>query len=90
MGYTHDGFPFVGDIPGRQGQFICAGFNGHGMPQAYLAAQALTWMITNGIPLNKSGVPKLYRSTKERWESKSEHETLSAYNKVMETVNGKT
>ncbi|GIZ43973.1 hypothetical protein CKM354_000718200 [Cercospora kikuchii] len=28
-----DSFPFVGPVPGRQGQFMAAGFVGHGMPR---------------------------------------------------------
>ena len=33
MGYSSDGLPHVGQIPGRQNQFVIAGFSGHGMPQ---------------------------------------------------------
>jgi hypothetical protein len=30
---TTDSVPFIGEIPGKAGQFIGAGFNGHGMSQ---------------------------------------------------------
>lgn len=31
MGYTVDHQPIVGEAPGQEGLWICAGFNGHGM-----------------------------------------------------------
>ncbi|KAG2411499.1 hypothetical protein HFD88_009054 [Aspergillus terreus] len=36
MGYSADSLPHVGEIPGKPGQFIAAGFNGHGMPVGFL------------------------------------------------------
>ena len=30
MGYTQDQQPIVGEAPGQEGLWICAGFNGHG------------------------------------------------------------
>jgi glycine/D-amino acid oxidase-like deaminating enzyme len=30
MGLTEDELPFVGELPGKPGQFIAAGYNGHG------------------------------------------------------------
>lgn len=37
MGFTQSGDPFVGPAPGDdlKGQFISAGFSGHGMPRAF-------------------------------------------------------
>lgn len=32
-----DGFPFVGPIPGRNGQFLASGFTGHGKYAHYLS-----------------------------------------------------
>ncbi|OTB07006.1 hypothetical protein M426DRAFT_318373 [Hypoxylon sp. CI-4A] len=44
MGYTRDGHPFVGPVPaslgGGPGLFLCAGYTGHGMPNAVLSAKA--------------------------------------------------
>ena len=31
MGYTADELSFVGAVPDRPGQFVAAGFSGHGM-----------------------------------------------------------
>ena len=30
MGISKDGLPFLGELPGKRGQFIAAGYNGHG------------------------------------------------------------
>ena len=30
MGVTVDGGPLIGEVPGRTGLWVCAGFNGHG------------------------------------------------------------
>ena len=32
MGMTRDELPLVGEVEGREGLFVCAGFNGHGKP----------------------------------------------------------
>jgi glycine/D-amino acid oxidase-like deaminating enzyme len=31
IGMTADSVPFVGEVPSLPGQFVCAGFNGHGI-----------------------------------------------------------
>lgn len=31
---TDDGLPYIGELPGRKGQYICAGYNGHGESNA--------------------------------------------------------
>ena len=35
LGFTSDGRPIVGELPGRPGVLVAAGFCGHGMPQCY-------------------------------------------------------
>jgi glycine/D-amino acid oxidase-like deaminating enzyme len=45
MGATADGRPLVGQVPGKQGMWISAGFNGHGMVLCLKAAQALVEMV---------------------------------------------
>ncbi|KAB8237610.1 phosphoenolpyruvate phosphomutase-domain-containing protein [Aspergillus alliaceus] len=66
MGYSYDTSPHVGEIPGRSGQYICAGFDGHGMPVIFLAAKGLADMIHNGKSFEDVGLPRLYKSTIER------------------------
>lgn len=43
--------PWIGRIPNLrgQGQFILAGFSGHGMPVIYLAAQAVARMVLDEL-----------------------------------------
>ncbi|KAI0091391.1 DAO-domain-containing protein [Irpex rosettiformis] len=50
MGYTRSGEPFVGpviDSTGRRypGQYISAGYTGHGMPRAFACAEMIAGMI---------------------------------------------
>jgi gamma-glutamylputrescine oxidase len=44
MGFTPDGFPLVGAVPGQPGLYIAAGYSGHGVSMAFtcggLAAEA--------------------------------------------------
>ncbi|KAH8724854.1 FAD dependent oxidoreductase [Phaeosphaeriaceae sp. PMI808] len=46
MGATADGRPFVGEVPGKKGFWISAGFNGHGMVLCLKSAEALVEMVT--------------------------------------------
>ena len=51
MGATADGRPFVGQVPGKKGMWISAGFNGHGMVLCLKSAEAMVTMIkTNETP----------------------------------------
>jgi glycine/D-amino acid oxidase-like deaminating enzyme len=86
MGYTNDGFPFVGDLPDKPGQYICAGFNGHGMPQVFLSAKAIASMVVDGIRLEATDLPRLYRSSRERLESRKEHVSRTAYDAAMKQL----
>ncbi|TRM58301.1 FAD dependent oxidoreductase [Schizophyllum amplum] len=53
MGFTKLGVPFVGpvidktreDAPSYEGQYISAGYTGHGMPKAYACGEAVASMI---------------------------------------------
>ncbi|KAM3420079.1 hypothetical protein BST61_g3384 [Cercospora zeina] len=40
-----DSFPFVGPVPGREGQFMAAGFAGHGMPRILGATAHITPLV---------------------------------------------
>lgn len=69
MGYTSDLQPHVGPIPGKPNQYIVAGFNGHGMPIIFLAAKGVAEMIRNDKTFEQTGLPRVYRTTKERLHS---------------------
>ncbi|KAK6956916.1 hypothetical protein Daesc_002198 [Daldinia eschscholtzii] len=69
MGYSPDGFPFVGEVPGEKDLWVSTSFQGHGMVLCWMCARALTTMI-NGNPgeneeLN-SWFPEVYRITEGR------------------------
>lgn len=66
MGNTPDGFSLIGDIPDRPGQHIIAGFNGAGMLFIFLSSRGLANMIVDGVPFEKSGIPRIFKITDNR------------------------
>lgn len=50
MGFTDDGLPLVGAVPGRPGVLVCAGFNGHGMGMAVECARLVAAELVHGRP----------------------------------------
>ena len=73
MGYSADGFPLVGEMPGETGLFIAASFQGHGMVLCFLCAKALTDILF-GADDNalRSWFPDAFRMRAERFEKKFE------------------
>ncbi|KAG0648261.1 Gamma-glutamylputrescine oxidoreductase [Hyphodiscus hymeniophilus] len=69
MGYNSDSLPSVGEVPGREGCFVIAGFEGHGMPVVYLTAKGVAQMVGDGVAYEDAGIPLVYKTTKERLES---------------------
>ncbi|KAF7557256.1 hypothetical protein G7Z17_g822 [Cylindrodendrum hubeiense] len=70
MGYSSDFMPHIGDVPGKPGQFIIAGFSGHGMPEILLSSKGLAAMVRDGISFEKSGLPQIFKTSKSRISSK--------------------
>ncbi|KAJ5554842.1 hypothetical protein N7535_007285 [Penicillium sp. DV-2018c] len=68
MGYSADSLPHVGDVPGKPGQFIAAGFNGHGMPTAFLSGKAVADMAQTSVAFEDTGLPRLFKTTEARLE----------------------
>jgi glycine/D-amino acid oxidase-like deaminating enzyme len=66
MGYSADSLPHVGNVPGKPGQFIAAGFNGHGMPVAYLSGKAVANMARDSVSFRETGLPRLFETSLER------------------------
>lgn len=64
--YTHDLLPHVGAVPSKDGQFICAGFNGHGMAFIFLSAKGLSKMLKDGTAYEDTGVPLAFKTTEAR------------------------
>jgi glycine/D-amino acid oxidase-like deaminating enzyme len=79
MGYSADLMPWVGEVPGREGVFVSAGFTGHGMPRILGCAEAVAGLVRdrvrgqakNGMQgMQGTKVPRPYWVTKERLEEK--------------------
>jgi hypothetical protein len=68
MGYSSDSLPHIGHIPGRPGQLIIAGFNGHGMPVIWLAARGIAEMIKTGKSFEEISLPRLIKTSSSRIE----------------------
>ncbi|KAF5687041.1 FAD NAD(P)-binding protein [Fusarium circinatum] len=68
MGYSTDSLPHVGEVPGRDGVFVIAGFHGHGMPVIFLAAEGIAAM-TQGLVYENTGIPSLFKTSRDRLES---------------------
>ncbi|KAI1910437.1 hypothetical protein LOZ12_004657 [Ophidiomyces ophidiicola] len=71
MGYSADGHPLIGEMPGDPGLYICASFQGHGMALCFLCAQAFTSMIFGDDEKSiYTWLPKAYKVTPERLQLK--------------------
>ena len=71
MGYSADGHPLVGPVPGQSGLYLDASFQGHGMVLCWLCAKACTKMILGKDDDElKSWFPESYRVSKERMQKK--------------------
>ncbi|KAF3769468.1 FAD dependent oxidoreductase superfamily [Cryphonectria parasitica EP155] len=55
MGSTPDGQPHVGKVPGKENQWILAGFNGGGNALTFLSAKAVARMVMEGVSLDETG-----------------------------------
>ncbi|GIL65538.1 hypothetical protein Vafri_19293 [Volvox africanus] len=66
LGFTRDRFPFVGPMPGRRGQFVAAGFSGHGMTRTFTCGRVLADMVS-GLPYD-TNFPATWLPAAERFE----------------------
>jgi len=85
LGFTRTGAPFVGPVPDPtgpenkafEGQFISAGFHGHGMPRTYACAEAIAQMIVADIHgkadqwIKPSWLPSYYLTSHHRISKKA-------------------
>ncbi|MGA8014998.1 MAG: FAD-dependent oxidoreductase [Candidatus Dormiibacterota bacterium] len=51
MGFSGDGLPLVGPVPGRPGVMVLGGYTGHGLGFAVHAARRLAGFLVDGEPL---------------------------------------
>lgn len=79
MGYSRDGHPWVGNVPSSLGEgegiFVCAGYTGHGMPNAALSAQEVV-RIMRGESEAKGNLPRSYVVSDERVERVRKGDTI--------------
>ncbi|KAF3018205.1 hypothetical protein E8E14_012297 [Neopestalotiopsis sp. 37M] len=83
MGFTHDDIPLVGRLPtsatGRtgDGEFIAAGFNGYGMPYAWLAGEQLAHIALGKGP--SEWFPDCFLLSDDRLSKSAVEEVASYY-----------
>jgi len=65
IGMTPDSVPCVGAIEDSPGQYICAGFNGHGMARIFTCAPGLARLILGGS-WAETGLPECFQYTADR------------------------
>ena len=72
MGASADGLPYVGKVPGEEGVWISASFNGHGMVWCLKSAEALVGMMTGSVREVEKWFPKCAWMSEERMRVKFE------------------
>lgn len=65
IGMTPDSVPYVGAIDELPGQFICAGFNGHGMARIFTCAPGVARLILGG-EWKDTGLPECFQYSQDR------------------------
>ncbi|KAK4173756.1 putative Glycine/D-amino acid oxidase [Triangularia setosa] len=67
MGFSPDGFPFVGEVPGEEGLWVSTSFQGHGMVLCWMCADALVKLMGGKDGEELSGwFPEVFRVTEKR------------------------
>lgn len=78
MGYSRDAHPWVGPVPaaagGGDGLWLCAGYTGHGMPNAALCARAAAAML---LGADEVDLPPEYELTEERLLEARKRDTVA-------------
>lgn len=64
--YTEDSEPHIGRVPDKEGLYICAGFNGHGMPLVLLSARGVVKMLSEDCDFSETGIPAIYETSEWR------------------------
>jgi glycine/D-amino acid oxidase-like deaminating enzyme len=70
MGFSPDGFPFVGKVPGEKDLWIAASFQGHGMVLCFMCARALVAMMRGEEEKIGSWFPEVFKVSDERLKKK--------------------
>ena len=71
MGYSSDLVPWVGEVPGKPGIYVNAGFTGHGMPRILGCSEALAALVRGDVrSLEDTHLPAPYWITEQRLRAK--------------------
>ncbi|WVF70923.1 hypothetical protein IAT40_005718 [Kwoniella sp. CBS 6097] len=65
IGESADMLPYVGPVPRKPGQWLCAGHNGHGMARIFTCAPGLVRLI-NGGDWASTGLPEPFQVSEGR------------------------
>ncbi|EXJ85630.1 hypothetical protein A1O1_05996 [Capronia coronata CBS 617.96] len=72
MGYSSDLMPWVGELPGKPGIYVLAGFTGHGMPRILGCATAIASLVRGDVQyLSETKIPPPFWITKDRLRMKN-------------------
>ena len=89
MGFTGDGFPLVGQVPGEDGLYIAAAFQGSGMVLCFQVAKALNALMNNE---DEEGLyqwlPKAFLMTRHRTKHKFQGRRHSKISPIDLEING--
>jgi glycine/D-amino acid oxidase-like deaminating enzyme len=75
---TPDSVPLVGAVDGAEGQWICAGFNGHGMARIWTCAPGLVKLIHGGS-WSSTGLPECFSYSDVRLENSAKQNMKSVW-----------
>ena len=75
---TPDSVPMVGAVESAEGQWICAGFNGHGMARIWTCAPGLVKLI-NGEPWSATCLPECFEFSNARLEKSASENMKSVW-----------
>ena len=75
---TPDSVPLVGAVDGAEGQWICAGFNGHGMARIWTCASGLVKLI-NEEPWSATGLPECFQFSNARLDRSASQQLKSVW-----------
>ncbi|CZT02382.1 uncharacterized protein RAG0_09577 [Rhynchosporium agropyri] len=89
MGYSSDGYPFVGEVPfagggggGRRGLWVCASFQGHGMVLCWESGRALVDIMRGGGRGTEGFLPECFLVSEERMKMRFRGRLITKVGKV--------
>jgi glycine/D-amino acid oxidase-like deaminating enzyme len=75
---TPDSVPMVGAVDDKPGQWICAGFNGHGMARIFTCAPGLVKLMM-GQSWQETGLPECFQYSNDRLTKAEKGKVVSVW-----------